>query len=91
MQGVKFERFLFDLFPMAGDLAVCEVEREREYEPVKNAEGPESPATVKAALDREYRRWYAEAGVEPPAPPGEPIELSPLEALGPADLASPDR
>jgi len=85
-RGRKYERFLFDLFPLAESIRVVEVEREREYEPVKNAEGKESPATARAALDREYRRWYREAGREPPAENGEPLEISPLEALGPEDV-----
>jgi UDP-N-acetylglucosamine/UDP-N-acetylgalactosamine diphosphorylase len=83
-QGIKFERFLFDLFPRAGSLRVVEVLREREYSPVKRPEGKESPATCRADLDAEYRRWYSEAGREPPE--GEFIELSPLDALGPEDL-----
>ena len=82
--GVKYERFLFDLFPRARDVVVVEVEREREYEPVKNAEGEESPGTARAALDREYHRWYREAGTT--APEESPLELSPLDAMSPADL-----
>ncbi len=82
--GTKFERFLFDLFPRADGVTVVEVLREREYGPIKNAEGSESPETARAMLDAEYRRWYREAGKTPP--PGERIELSPLQALGPEDL-----
>jgi hypothetical protein len=83
---VKYERFLFDLFPRAGDVTVVEVPRRREYEPVKNAEGPESPETCRAALDAQYRRCYREAGREPPAGV---LELSPLDVLGPEDLRGP--
>ena len=82
--GVKFERFLFDLFPRVDGIAVAEVLREREYGPIKNAEGAESPETARAMLDAEYRRWYREAGKTPPG--DERIELSPLDALGPEDL-----
>ena len=82
--GMKLERFLFDLFPRAAGVAVAEVLREREYGPIKNAEGNESPETARAMLDAEYRRWYRDAGKAPP--PGERIELSPLDALGPEDL-----
>ncbi len=80
----KFERFLFDLFPRAPSVEVVEVLREREYAPLKNHDGPDSPGTVRAALDAEYRRWFREAGREPP--PGERLELSPLDALSPEDL-----
>jgi len=81
--GKKYERFLFDIFPRANDLTVVEVTRAREYAPVKNADGDESPETSRRALDEEYRRWYREAGREPPAGA---IELSPLDATGPEDL-----
>ena len=88
--GIKYERFLFDLFPQADSVTVVESLREREFAPVKNADGADSPATARAALEAEYRRWYEEAGVAPPAPAeGEedlPLELSPLDALGPDDL-----
>lgn len=83
-RGRKYERFVFDLFPLARSVVAVEVLREREYGPVKNAEGPESPATARAALDAEYRRWYREAGKEPPEGP---LELSPLAVLGPEDLS----
>ncbi len=81
--GRKYERFLFDIFPRASDLTVVEVTRDREYEPVKNADGYESPETSRRALDAEYRRWYREAGREPPAGT---LEISPLDATGPEDL-----
>jgi len=83
--GIKYERFLFDLFPAAEDVVAVEVDRDREFAPLKNADGPDSPDTVRAALEAEYRRWYAEAGTEPPEGEG-PLELSPLDVLGPDDL-----
>ncbi|MGH7162292.1 MAG: UTP--glucose-1-phosphate uridylyltransferase [Planctomycetota bacterium] len=83
-KGLKFERFLFDLFPLAPSVAVVEALREREYAPLKNAEGADSPEAVRAALDSEYRRWYREAGKRPP--PGPRLEISPLVAEGPEDL-----
>jgi len=83
VRGVKYERFLFDIFPQAKEITAVEVLREREYGPVKNATGRESPETARKALDAEYRRWYREAGQ---APPEGTLELSPLDALGPEDL-----
>lgn len=64
--GYKLERFLFDALPAAAASAVLEVEREEEYAPVKNAEGPDSPATARRALDGLARRWLAAAGLEVP-------------------------
>jgi len=78
----KFERFVFDLFPHAEDIAVVEADR-REYAPLKRYDGPESPDTCRAALERLYRSWYEQAGRTPPEGP---LELSPLDALGPEDL-----
>ncbi len=83
VKGIKYERFLFDVFPHARDLTVVEVERDREYAPVKNADGDESPETSRRTLEAEYRRWYRDAGREPPEGV---LELSPLDALGPDDL-----
>jgi UDP-N-acetylglucosamine/UDP-N-acetylgalactosamine diphosphorylase len=83
--GYKYERFVFDLFPRADEITVVEALREREFEPLKNAEGDHSPESVRAALDAEYRRWFREAGREPP--PDAFLELSPLDAIGPEDLS----
>jgi len=46
----KYERFLFDAFPLAGPMALLRVERSREFAPIKNAQGADSPATALAAL-----------------------------------------
>lgn len=83
VNGQKFERFLFDLFPCAPAVTVVECLREREFAPLKNAEGDDSPDSVRAAMRSEYLRWHIEAGRTPPAGP---IEFSPLEVDGPEDL-----
>ena len=82
--GTKFERFLFDLLPQADDITVVEVDRGLEFAPLKNAVGADSPESVRQALLAQYRRWYEEAGRTAPA--DDLIELSPLDAMGPADL-----
>jgi UDP-N-acetylglucosamine/UDP-N-acetylgalactosamine diphosphorylase len=71
----KLERFLFDLFPLAGRVEVHEVERAREFAPVKNAEGDDSPATARALVDAEVRRRLRAGGRPEPATPS----LRPLE------------
>jgi UDP-N-acetylglucosamine/UDP-N-acetylgalactosamine diphosphorylase len=65
--GRKLERFVFDALPAARAVCVVETSREREYAPVKNADGPDSPATARLALMARYRSWLAAAGIEPPA------------------------
>lgn len=82
---IKFETFIFDLLPLAETHLTLQVAREEEFEPLKNAEGPYSPATVKQALDARARRWLEQAGHAPPS--GVTCEISPLVALSAADLS----
>src|SRR4029453_7832344 len=65
--GHKLERFLFDALPAAQRVAILEVARADEYAPLKNAEGDDSAATARQALDAIARRWLAIAGVESPS------------------------
>ncbi len=83
--GHKFERFVFDALPAAERVCVVEADREREYSPVKNAEGVDSPATARRDLTALYREWLEQAGVEPP-PPGWRIEIDHARIDGPDDL-----
>ncbi len=82
----KFERFIFDALPLASTALIVEGSREREFNPVKNAEGNDSPATSRAALSRIGREWLATAGhsVRETAT----VEISPLTALDANELAS---
>jgi UDP-N-acetylglucosamine/UDP-N-acetylgalactosamine diphosphorylase len=82
--AVKLEQFLFDLLPLAPRVAIQEVDRRREFAPVKNATGEDSPETARAAVAAEIARWHREAGV--PVPDPAPA-LRPLVADGPQDLA----
>jgi UDP-N-acetylglucosamine pyrophosphorylase len=78
LQGVKLERFLFDVYPRAPRAEVLEVAREREFAPIKNATGADSPATARALVEAEVRRWHRERGLPEPVRP----ELRPLEMDG---------
>jgi len=75
----KFEQFIFDALPQAKTALVVEGLRAREFNPVKNAEGSDSPATSREALIAIARDWIEAAGgiVEKNAP----VEISPLYAL----------
>ncbi len=68
----KYERFLFDAFPLAGKMALLRVERALEFAPVKNADGVDSPATALAALRAQAARWRSSWST------GEVPEESPL-------------
>ncbi len=53
----KYERFLFDAFPCATGMSLLRVARDREFAPVKNAQGPDSPDTAREALRALHRTW----------------------------------
>lgn len=72
--AIKCERFLFDVFPWAARGEVQEVDRAREFAPVKNASGSDSPETARALVEAEVRRWHAERGL----PVHDPVALEPL-------------
>ncbi|MCG6158051.1 UTP--glucose-1-phosphate uridylyltransferase [Rubinisphaera margarita] len=80
----KFERFIFDSIPLAQNPLVIETSRQEEFNPVKNAEGDDSPATSKAALNARAHRWLRDAGYK--VDENASIEISPLVALDHEDL-----
>lgn len=75
----KFEQFLFDAFPLLGDMRALGVRREEEFAPVKNAEGTDSPETARTMLGTLHRSWLESAGV--PVKAGFLYEISPLVSL----------
>lgn len=82
--ALKFERFIFDLLPLADRWTVLATERAEEFGPVKNKEGVDSPATAQEMMCAQGARWLGEAGVE--VPPGTRVEISPLFALNAGEL-----
>jgi UDP-N-acetylglucosamine/UDP-N-acetylgalactosamine diphosphorylase len=89
--AVKFEQFIFDALPLAARTATVETDRRAEFAPLKNAAGADSEATVRRALSNLYADWLSAAGVDVPraidGSAAVPVEISPLRALGPDDLA----
>jgi UDP-N-acetylglucosamine/UDP-N-acetylgalactosamine diphosphorylase len=88
--AVKFERFIFDALPLAGRWTLVETDRTVEFEPLKNATGPDSPATVRQRMSDLHAGWLESAGAAVPrrsdgsVPFG--IEISPLFALDATEL-----
>ena len=64
--AIKFEAFIFDVLPDARNHVALEIARDLEFEPLKNAKGPYSPDTVRAAPVSLHARWLEEAGVKLP-------------------------
>jgi UDP-N-acetylglucosamine/UDP-N-acetylgalactosamine diphosphorylase len=82
--AVKFEMFIFDALPLARRALVVETDRRTEFEPLKNATGGESPATVRARLSELHAGWLRAAGARignGDGDGGPPVEISPLFAL----------
>jgi len=89
--AIKFERFIFDLMPLAENPLVVEVDAKRVFAPVKNAavtgeqgESRDTPATVQAQLIALHREWLERVGVT--VAPGVAVEISPLFAIDDAEL-----
>ncbi|MFO0919882.1 MAG: UTP--glucose-1-phosphate uridylyltransferase [Planctomycetaceae bacterium] len=81
----KFEQFIFDLLPLASQALFVEADRAAEFNPVKNKEGADSPATCQAAMQTLHRRWLREAGAN--IADDVPVEIGPLFALDAEEVA----
>jgi UDP-N-acetylglucosamine/UDP-N-acetylgalactosamine diphosphorylase len=82
--AVKFEKFIFDVLPLAERHLVVETLREEEFCPLKNPSGDFGPEDVRRALARKFRGWLRAAGHNPPD--SLTVEISASLALEPDDL-----
>ncbi|MCX5807546.1 MAG: UDPGP type 1 family protein [Proteobacteria bacterium] len=80
----KFETFVFDAIPLAEKTCCMEVAREKEFSPIKNNDGADSPYTASIAMNNLHRSWLENAGVK--VPPAAQVEISPLFALDNEEL-----
>ncbi len=85
IEGIKYEKFVFDALPLTGNNVVFETLREREFAPVKNRDGVDSVESAQAMMSDEHRRWLEERGIRIPSE-ARTVEISPLVALEPEDL-----
>ncbi|MEO1496770.1 MAG: UTP--glucose-1-phosphate uridylyltransferase [Planctomycetota bacterium] len=85
--GLKFERFIFDLLPRAERPIVVEYAEAEVFAPLKNATGApkDTPEYVQRFLTDQHRGWLEAAGVAVPA--NATVEISPLWGLDVAGVA----
>ncbi len=64
--AIKFERFIFDLLPLAERGLVVEGDAACVFAPVKNADGAanETPASTKQAISNLHRSWLRASGAK---------------------------
>lgn len=90
--AIKFETFIFDALPLAKRFAIMETSRQHEFEPLKNASGPDSPASVRQRMSELFADWLETAGATvhrlPDGSIPFDIEISPLYANDAAELKS---
>lgn len=84
--ALRFERFIFDLLPLAERALVVEVDPFFAFAPVKNSDEDktDNPRTAKGAMIALHRALLRQAGVEVGAEV--PIEINPLWALTAEDI-----
>lgn len=83
----KFEMFIFDALRDAKEVVVMQVNREEEFSPIKNKIGNDSPETAFDDLQKLYRRWLTDAGVQIENGKTDiTLEISPVKALESQDL-----
>ncbi|MFA5423019.1 MAG: UDPGP type 1 family protein [Phycisphaerae bacterium] len=64
--GIKLETFVFDALPMAEKSTVLETIREREFAPVKNESGTDSPESARRMMIERWAGWLESAGINVP-------------------------
>jgi UDP-N-acetylglucosamine/UDP-N-acetylgalactosamine diphosphorylase len=90
--ALKFERFIFDVLPLAERWLLVEALRHDEFAPLKNATGADSPESVRHALCNQAAEWLERAGVKVPRDADGNVtplvEISPLLALDAEEAAA---
>jgi UDP-N-acetylglucosamine/UDP-N-acetylgalactosamine diphosphorylase len=86
--ALKFERFIFDLMPLAHNAIVVEVAPARAFGPLKNAPGAaeDTPQSVQEQMSAVHRQWLRAAGAE--VADDVAVEINPLAALDAEELAT---
>ena len=85
--AIKFERFIFDLLPLAENAIVVEVDPQEGFAPLKNASGAakDTPESTRSAIAAQHARWLRTAGAT--LAKDVIVEVNPRFALNVAELA----
>jgi UDP-N-acetylglucosamine/UDP-N-acetylgalactosamine diphosphorylase len=85
--ALKFERFIFDLLPLAERPLVVEWEEEECFAPLKNAPGApkDTPEYVRRFMLNQHRRWLEAAGAT--VEDGAMVEIDPAFAVDSEEVA----
>jgi len=86
--AIKFERFIFDLLPLARNALAIEIDPEDGFAAVKNAESAETETakTARDAMVNQFKRWLDGCGVH--VEPEVDVEINPLFAIHEKHLAT---
>jgi len=77
INGIKLEKFVFDVFQFSKTFAVWEVRREDEFSPLKNGSGTkDTAATCRRDLMLQHVRWLQAAGAQLPSTATKQVNLS---------------
>ncbi len=88
--AIQLETFIFDVLPAAERTLAVDTSHEEEFAPLKNAESDpkDNPHTVRHAMSARARRWLKHAGIHAAEIERHHVEISPLFALEPEDVAN---
>lgn len=84
--AIKFERFIFDLLPLAQNAIVVEVAPSEGFAPLKNASGAakDTPESTRAAISAQYASWLRAVGA--PVAEHVNVEINPNFAFDTSEL-----
>jgi len=87
-EAIKFERFIFDILPLAERSLVLEANKHAVYAPVKNSDGEatNTPMMARRMIAQQHADLLRKAGVA--VDPGVEVEVHPMWALDEADIAA---
>jgi len=78
--GIKLEKFVFDVFQFSNSFVVWECIREDEFSPLKNGDtaAKDSPTTSRQSLYRQHRSFLETSGATVEGEENAVVEISPL-------------